>query len=73
MHRVELGDVVDQVEGGAGAIAGDQQIPPVRVRDLGDRLVQDSIWSAAVFDPAFPGRSRNASDSPVLSHHAVSG
>ena len=32
-----------------------------------------SMWSLAVFDPALPGRSRTASDSPVLSHHAVSG
>ena len=30
-------------------------------------------WSAAVLLPAFPGRSIMASDSPVLSHQAVSG
>ena len=31
------------------------------------------VWSAAVLLPAFPGRSITASDSPVLSHQAVSG
>ena len=32
-----------------------------------------AMWSDAVLDPALPGRSRNARDSHVLSHHAVSG
>jgi len=31
------------------------------------------MWSAAVLDPALPGRSRVASASPVLSHQAVNG
>ena len=69
---VQRGDVVDQVEGGAGAI---QVISssPVPVRDLRDRLAEHRDVVAAVLEPALPGRSRNASDSPVLSHHAVSG
>jgi hypothetical protein len=32
-----------------------------------------AMWSAAALLPALPGRSITASDSPVLSHHAVSG
>ena len=31
------------------------------------------MWSRAVLEPALPGRSRNANDSLVLSHHAVNG
>ncbi len=30
------------------------------------------MWSAAVLAPALPGRSIAGSDSPILSHHAVS-
>jgi hypothetical protein len=31
------------------------------------------MWSAAVFDPALPGRSFAAKNSLVLSHHTPSG
>ena len=37
---VQRGDVADQVQGGARAIAGDQQVPPVPGRELRDRLVE---------------------------------
>jgi hypothetical protein len=33
--------------------------------------VSPVIWLAVVLEPALPGRSWNASDSPVLSHQAV--
>ena len=32
-----------------------------------------AMWSAAVFEPAFPGRSINAIDSWVFSHHTPNG
>ncbi len=35
--------------------------------------VKTSTWSAAVFAPAFPGRSVTASSSLVLSHHTAIG
>lgn len=38
---VEGGEVVDEAVGGAGAVDGDQQIPPVLGGDLGNGLVQD--------------------------------
>jgi len=31
------------------------------------------VWSAAVFEPAFPGRNVAASSSPVLSHQTPIG
>ena len=37
---VQRGDVVDQVQGGARTVAGDQQVPPVPGRELRDRLVE---------------------------------
>ncbi len=37
---VALGDVLDQVQGRARAIAGDQQVPPIPCRELRDRLVE---------------------------------
>ena len=37
---VALGDVFDQIQGGARTVAGDQQIPPIPGRDLGDRLAE---------------------------------
>ena len=38
---VQRGDVADQVQGGARAVAGDQQVAPVPGRELRDRLVED--------------------------------
>jgi hypothetical protein len=38
---VKRADVADQVEGGPGAVAGDEQVPAAPGRDLGDRGVQD--------------------------------
>jgi hypothetical protein len=55
--------VFDQVQGGARAVAGDQQVAPIRGRELSDGLVETSMWSTAVLEPALPGRSRNANDS----------
>lgn len=46
----------------------------VRVGDLGERLIgEPDVWSAAVLDPAFPGRSIPASASLVLSSHTSNG
>jgi hypothetical protein len=33
--------VFDQVQGGARAVAGDQQVAPIRGRELSDCLVED--------------------------------
>jgi len=35
--------------------------------------VRTAMWSAAVLEPAFPGRSIRARDSWVFSHHTPSG
>jgi hypothetical protein len=35
--------------------------------------VKSAMWSAAVNDPALPGRSITANASPMLVHHAVNG
>src|SRR5699024_11684893 len=40
-NAVLLGNPVQQVVGGAGAIGANQQITPMRGGDLGDRLAQD--------------------------------
>src|SRR5512132_1051857 len=37
---VQCGDVADQVQGGARAVAGDQQVAPVSGGELRDRLVE---------------------------------
>jgi len=60
--------------GGAGAVGADQDRGAVAVR-VGDHRHRPAVtvmWSAAVLAPALPGRSIAGSDSPVLSHHAVS-
>jgi hypothetical protein len=61
------------VLGGAGAVAGDQQVPPVRGRDLGDRRGQDLDVVGDRGAAGVAGAQHHARDSPVLSHHAVSG
>jgi hypothetical protein len=40
VHRVQPGDVADQLQGGARPVDGDEQVAPVRVGDLGDGLAE---------------------------------
>jgi hypothetical protein len=49
---------------GGGTVAADQQPAAVPGRDLAIASARISRWSAAVFAPALPGRSRMPSSSP---------
>ena len=71
----ELIQLGDQGVAGAGAVAGDHQLPPQRRRQRGDRLVQQAqVIGGGVAARPSRGRSIQASGSPpVLSQTAISG
>ena len=69
-----LGQPAEQLVGGAGGVGPDQQVRDGNGGGIwAIASVRTVMWSPAWLAFALPGRSRTASISPVLSHHAPSG
>jgi hypothetical protein len=65
--------LLDQIVAGTGPVAGDHDPAPQRGRERGDRLAEQPQVIGGGLDPAEPGRSIQASGSPVLSQAASNG
>ena len=61
------GQPLEELVRPAAGIGSDQHLPPQVTGSWASASRAASIWSAAVFEPAFPGRSTMARGSPFPS------
>ena len=65
--------MLDEPVAGSGAVEPDDDVPRYGAGTCASAAASPFLWSPAVFEPAFPGRSSIARHSPVFAHQQPSG